>query len=123
MNFCLNARDIVPQQASVDEFIHGYVIPESEKERCGLERNHTHFLLFDGDSTTNDSLLQQRAAIENYAREIDWDRSSENSLIPMIMVLVEGGPFSIRTICQALISNIPLVVLKVFSSSRIHRMK
>jgi hypothetical protein len=29
------------------------------------------------------------------------------------MVLVEGGTLSIRTVCQALESNVPLVVVKV----------
>jgi len=29
------------------------------------------------------------------------------------MVLVEGGALSIRTVCQALESNVPLVVVKV----------
>ena len=33
--------------------------------------------------------------------------------IPIVMVLVEGGPSSVRTICQALESNTPVVVVKV----------
>jgi hypothetical protein len=35
------------------------------------------------------------------------------TLIPIIMVLVEGGPSSIKTICEALDSNTPIVVVKV----------
>ncbi len=35
------------------------------------------------------------------------------TLIPIIMVLVEGGPSSIETICKALDSNTPIVVVKV----------
>jgi len=35
------------------------------------------------------------------------------TLIPIVMVLVEGGPSSIKTICQALESNTPVVVVKV----------
>ena len=96
----------------MERFVHSYVVRENDKERSGLERNHTHFLLFDGPSTDNDTLLFQRAEIEKYSRQIDANESEENSLIPIVMVLVEGGPFSIRTICQALISKTPLVVLK-----------
>jgi hypothetical protein len=33
------------------------------------------------------------------------------------MVLVEGGALSIRTVCQALESNVPLVVVKVNNRS------
>ena len=35
------------------------------------------------------------------------------TLIPIVMVLVEGGRSSIKTICEALDSNTPIVVVKV----------
>ena len=51
-----------------------------------------------------------------YARRTYIDHAIEGSmytLIPIVMVLVEGGPSSIRTICEALESNTPVVVVKV----------
>ena len=77
-----------------------------------LEPNHTHFLLFDGSSSYIDTLLLQRVNIAKYSCRIHMETSTENVPIPVVMILVEGGLFSIRTVCQALQSNIPLVVVK-----------
>jgi hypothetical protein len=63
-----------------------------------------------------DSVLPLRAEIEKCCRHINTDTTTEGAvkiLIPIVMVLVEGGPSSIRTICQALESNTPVVVVKV----------
>ncbi|CAF3685159.1 unnamed protein product, partial [Adineta steineri] len=79
-----------------------------------VESNHTHFLLFDGKLSNTDSLLLQPAKTEQYSRRINTNISTENALIPIVMILVEGGPFSVRTICHALQSNTPLVVVKGF---------
>jgi len=35
------------------------------------------------------------------------------TLIPIVMILVEGGRSSIQTVCKALKSNTPVVVVKV----------
>lgn len=96
-----------------EHYVHSYVLNQPETNRYDLEPNHTHFLLFDGESSNMDTLLLQRANIEKYSRRIKMETSNEGTPIPSIMVLVEGGPFSVRTVCQALQSNIPLVVIKV----------
>jgi hypothetical protein len=86
------------------------------EKRCELEPNHTHFLLFDDGQAKADNVLLLRAAIENCARQVNTDVQTEGTTetqIPIIMVLVEGGPSSIRTICQALEINTPVVVVKV----------
>lgn len=83
--------------------------------RCDLEPNHTHFLLFDGQSTNNNTVLLQRANIEKYSRQIDITNSTSESSIPIVMILLEGGPFSVDTVCHGLRSNTPLVVVKVCS--------
>lgn len=89
------------------------MVKQIDAKRCDLEGNHTHFLLFDGESSNTDALLLQRAKIEKYSRRIIEETSISNTLIPIVMVLLEGGPFSIRTVCHALQSNTPLVVVKV----------
>ena len=51
-----------------------------------------------------------------YARRTYIEQTVEGSvytLIPIVMVLVEGGPSSIKTICEALDSTTPVVVVKV----------
>ncbi|CAF2786929.1 unnamed protein product [Rotaria sp. Silwood2] len=79
-------------------------------KRCDLEPNHSHFLLFDGEASSAHSVLFQRAEIEKHSRRIN---ATMGAFTPIVMVLVEGGALSIRTICQALESNTPLVVVKV----------
>jgi len=96
-----------------EHYVRSYVVEQPEPNRCDLEPNHTHFLIFDGRSSNIDAVLLQRAKIEKYSRQINMDTSVADALLPIVMILVEGGPFSVRTICQALESNTPLVVVKV----------
>ena len=99
--------------------VRSYVIKQAEAKRCDLEANHTHFLIFDGELANNDAVLLQRAKIEKRLRRLDIERSVSSVLIPIVMILLEGGQFSIKTSCQALLSNTSLVVVKViFRNSR-----
>ncbi|CAF3929782.1 unnamed protein product [Rotaria sp. Silwood2] len=95
--------------------VRNYIVKGKQEKRCDLEPNHTHFLLFDDGDSKADSVLRLRADIEKCSRNTNMETTAEGtaeSLIPIVMVLVEGGPSSIRTICQALESNTPLVVIK-----------
>lgn len=96
-----------------DHHIRSYVVKQSDSKRYELEPNHSHFLIFDGKSSDLDALLIQRAKIEEYSCQIDIKTSKKDERIPAVMILLEGGSFSIRTVCQALRSNTPLVVVKV----------
>jgi hypothetical protein len=98
---------------SDEKYICSYNIKHPEVKRCDLEPNHTHFLIFDGKSSNIDTVLLQRARIEKYLRLIGMRTSIAAALIPIVMILVEGGQFSVHTVCQALQSNTPLVVVKV----------
>ncbi|CAF0814171.1 unnamed protein product [Adineta steineri] len=95
-----------------DKYIRSYSVKHLDGKHYDLEPNHTHFLLFDGNSSNVDTVLVQRAQIEKYLRRMDMQTSIGNTLIPTVMILAEGGPFSIQTICEALQSNTPLVVVK-----------
>lgn len=92
------------------------MVKKRPEKRCELEPNHTHFLLFDDGLVKADHVLQLRAEIENCSRQVSRDTEAEEAIetkIPIVMVLVEGGPSSVRTICQALEINTPVVVVKV----------
>ncbi|CAF3116093.1 unnamed protein product [Rotaria socialis] len=106
-------RNEANQMDEPDEyFIRSYVTKQREQYQRDLEPNHTHFLLFDDGSTSTNNMLSQRAAMEKYARFIHVPNTPTDILTPIVMVLVEGGPFSVRTICQALESSTPLVVIR-----------
>ena len=89
------------------------MVKHAEGDQCDLEPNHTHFLLFDGGSASADSVLVHRAEIEKQSRRIKGTALRGDTLTPIVMVLVEGGPLSVRNACRALESNTPLVVLQV----------
>ncbi|CAF0967570.1 unnamed protein product, partial [Didymodactylos carnosus] len=101
--------------------VKSYVVIQPEDRRCDLEPNHTHFLLFDDGDVKADNVLNQRGEIEKYSRRIEIDNEKTKDIeqsikeygrVPIVMVLVEGGPSSIKTICKALESGTPLVVIK-----------
>ncbi len=90
-------------------------------------------MLFDDGQAKADNVLLLRAEIENCSRQVNKEAQTEGApeaqtegapeaqtegapeaQIPIVMVLVEGGPSSIRTICQALQINTPVVVVKVW---------
>jgi hypothetical protein len=51
-----------------------------------------------------------------YSRRTNIHQTIEGAaqtLIPIVMVLVEGGRSSVATVCEALESNTPVVVVKV----------
>ena len=100
--------------------VRNYIVKKRPEKRCDLEANHSHFILLDNGHPDADSVLPLRAEIEKRCRHINLKTITEDAvetLIPIVMVLVEGGPSSIRTICQALDSNTPVVVVKVQKKS------
>lgn len=99
-----------------DQFIHVYKAPKKVEKRCDLEPNHTHFLLFDDGLFSANTVLQLRAHIEAVSRTIAPEHrlnKVSHTLIPIVMILVEGGKDSVKTVCEALESRTPVVLIKV----------
>ncbi|CAF1262466.1 unnamed protein product [Adineta steineri] len=102
----------------VGESVYGiktYIVPQKQEKRCELESNHTHFLLFDDGLVKPENVLPLRADIEVNLRRLNIEQTIEgavHTLIPIVMVLVEGGRSSIKTVCEALDANTPVVVVK-----------
>lgn len=72
--------------------------------------------MFDDGLASADNVLPLRADIEMHSRRIYFEQQADGpapTLIPVVMVLVEGGRASIQTMCEALDSNTPVVVVKV----------
>ncbi len=90
-----------------------------EVKRCDLEPNHTHFFLFDDGTTKPENILPLRAEIEMHSRHIHTFSEVIDTLIPIVMVLVEGGRSAVKCVCAALNSNTPVVVVNVKKKERI----
>ncbi|CAF3724318.1 unnamed protein product [Adineta steineri] len=111
-NFGINSLHFTGQAAYG---MCNYVVKEKEEKRCALEPNHTHFLLLDDGTDRPEHILPLRADIEMFSRHIKKKNASDDTvdaLIPIVMVLVEGGRSAIQCVCEALLSNTPVVVVK-----------
>lgn len=76
-----------------------------------LDPNHTHFLLID-----NAQLNQTGGDINFRARfesEISKGPATGLKPIPVVLVVIEGGPNTIKCVLESLINNIPCVVIDV----------
>jgi hypothetical protein len=98
--------------------IRNYIVKRKEQNRCDLEPNHTHFLLFDDGTTKPEHVLPLRANIEMQSRCIRTRAEIMDTLIPIVMVLLEGGSLAIQSVCGALKSNTPVVVVKVKNKNK-----
>ena len=94
--------------------VQSYVVGDARPNQCGLESHHSHFLLFD------DHLFHENPAVI-LTKRAQWEKSlqlysfADGEKIPLVLILVEGGPSSIRTICQALLTNTPVLIIDVSS--------
>ncbi|CAF1465303.1 unnamed protein product, partial [Rotaria sordida] len=108
-------HDSITLERTDQYLVQSYDIHKNEPGQCYLEPNHTHFLLFDDGTTTHDAVIPVRAKIEQCSRNINLHNATQRStesFIPIVMVLVDGGTSSIRTVCEALKHDTPVVVLK-----------
>ena len=79
--------------------------PNSEKRK--LDENHTHFILVEVDNNDDDE-IEFRAKLEDRLRQ-----PKQNKIIPSILIVVEGGENTLKTVAETLNKNIPVLVLKV----------
>lgn len=76
-----------------------------------LDPNHTHFLLID-----NSQVNQTGGEINFRARfESDMAKGAVSTLepIPVVVVVIEGGPNTIKCVLQSLVNNIPCMIIDV----------
>ncbi|CAF4941330.1 unnamed protein product, partial [Rotaria sp. Silwood1] len=109
------AIDAIQMSGDAIYGIRTYIVKQKEENKCDLEPNHTHFLLFDDGTSNSENLLPLRTDIEMHSRYTNIKETIEgavHTLIPIVMVLVEGGRSSIQHVCKALDLNTPVVIVK-----------
>ena len=94
-------------------FLHSYSVEGKQEGQYHLESHHSHFLLLDHEQS-NDNIHLVASARARLEKSFRFS-SDSNELIPSIVILIEGGSSSIKTICQALEENTPILVIKVKS--------
>jgi hypothetical protein len=90
-----------------------------------LDPNHTHFILVDdGKNDEFGAEIDFRANLENELnqgkklKEYLLDKhsrasSSNGEKIPMILIVVQGGPNTLKTIYESVRNNTPVLILAV----------
>ena len=69
-----------------------------------LDPNHTHFILVDN------------AQLNKFGGEIDFRAKLESEIqkkIPVVMVVVEGGPNTVKTVLKSVENEIPCIFVDV----------
>ncbi|CAF3085598.1 unnamed protein product [Rotaria socialis] len=106
------------------EKLYRYCAPQKTSKSYPLDPNHTHFILLDdkcgasndkweqyGFPVRADLTIQLRAEIEQEARYSS--RYRQNYKIPIIQILIEGGPSSLLTMVEAVTHETPVIVIEV----------
>uniref|UniRef100_A0A8C5MWU9 Transient receptor potential cation channel subfamily M member 2 n=1 Tax=Leptobrachium leishanense TaxID=445787 RepID=A0A8C5MWU9_9ANUR len=91
-----------------------YPIDEgSQGELCCLDNNHTHFILVDDGTHGRYGVeIPLRARLEKYISEQTMEKEGTAIKIPIVCVVLEGGPGTLDTIYNAMYNNTPCVIVE-----------
>ncbi|XP_071824925.1 transient receptor potential cation channel subfamily M member-like 2 isoform X3 [Apostichopus japonicus] len=78
-----------------------------------LDPNHTHFILVDNGTTGQFGVeINLRSKLEKEISEQKVTKESNETLnVPSVCVVVEGGPNTIRTVCEAVKNGTPSLII------------
>ncbi len=102
------------------EYRSGSTAGETKKDSTELDQNHTHFILVDDGSVGEYGVeIDFRAELESKLQEerrYDHDRNSfdetdRTEKIPMILIVVQGGPRTLETVVKSINKDVPVLVL------------
>ncbi|XP_077993111.1 transient receptor potential cation channel subfamily M member-like 2 [Glandiceps talaboti] len=90
-----------------------YRVEEPEGMAASLDPNHTHFILVDnGTNKRFGTEIKLRGKIEKAISEMRLDRSKSDIMtVPVVCVVLEGGPGTIQTVWSAITNGTPSVVV------------
>ncbi|CAF1441518.1 unnamed protein product [Didymodactylos carnosus] len=73
---------------------------------CDLEPNHTHFLLFDDNTSDRKNVIEARTQIEQLFSTTYYTN------IPIVMILIGGDYWSFVALCAAVNVGTPVIIVK-----------
>ncbi|KAK7112164.1 hypothetical protein V1264_011657 [Littorina saxatilis] len=87
---------------------------EKKKKSAPLDHNHTHFLLVDnGTEGKFGTEIEFRTSLESYISKIVETGVTETQSVnvPTVLIVVEGGINTMKTVQESISHNIPVVVI------------
>ncbi|KAM5180438.1 transient receptor potential cation channel subfamily M member 2-like [Mantella aurantiaca] len=91
-----------------------YPMDEGSQGRlCCLDNNHTHFILVDDGTHGRYGVeIPLRTRLEKYISEQTMHRGETSIKIPIVCVVLEGGPGTLDTIYSSICNNTPCVIVE-----------
>ncbi|KAK3605981.1 hypothetical protein CHS0354_019660 [Potamilus streckersoni] len=92
----------------------GYRIEENlNSKESFLDPNHSHFILVDnGTQHKFATEIPFRAELEREISEMQTDTGDDAVSVPIVILVLEGGPGTLETVQNALMQNTPAVIVK-----------
>ncbi|CAH2226291.1 transient receptor potential cation channel subfamily M member 2 [Pelobates cultripes] len=85
----------------------------SQGELCCLDNNHTHFILVDdGTHGSYGVEIPLRSKLEKFISEQTMEKGGTAIKIPIVCVVLEGGPGTLDTIYNSMCNNTPCVIVE-----------
>ncbi|XP_069120927.1 transient receptor potential cation channel subfamily M member-like 2 isoform X1 [Argopecten irradians] len=82
------------------------------RESC-LDPNHTHFILVDNGTQHNFGVeIPFRAQLEQTVANMKTDEGKDAVSVPIVLLVLQGGPNTLQTVKQAVANNTPIVVVE-----------
>ncbi|KAG8453087.1 hypothetical protein GDO86_004775 [Hymenochirus boettgeri] len=80
---------------------------------CCLDNNHTHFILVDDGTYRKYGVeIPLRTKLEQYISEQTVEKGGTTIKIPIVCVVLEGGPGTLDTIYSSMCDNTPCVIVE-----------
>ncbi|XP_078514884.1 transient receptor potential cation channel subfamily M member 2-like [Lissotriton helveticus] len=90
-----------------------YLDVDNQGSLCCLDNNHSHFILVDdGTQGAYGVEIPLRTKLEKFISEQTVEKGGAAIKIPIVCVVLEGGPGSLDTIHSSMMNNTPCVIVE-----------
>ncbi|KAL4228805.1 Transient receptor putative cation channel subfamily M member 2 [Mactra antiquata] len=111
---CIQNKDSLVNDSCLGHWPANYRIEKEMKPKESfLDPNHSHFILVDnGTQHKFGTEISFRARLENEVSKIRTDTGENAVSVPIVLLVLEGGPGTLQTVHQAIQNNTPAVIVK-----------
>ncbi|XP_060577769.1 transient receptor potential cation channel subfamily M member-like 2 isoform X4 [Ruditapes philippinarum] len=111
---CIQNKEVLIDDQCTGLWPANYRIEKEQKPKESfLDPNHTHFILVDNATEHKFAVeIPFRARLENKIAKIRTDTGDNAVSVPIVLLVLEGGPGTLETVHQAIQNNTPSVIVK-----------
>ncbi|XP_052804145.1 transient receptor potential cation channel subfamily M member-like 2 isoform X2 [Mya arenaria] len=111
---CVQNKEALIDEESKGLWPANYRIEKEQRNKESfLDPNHSHFILVDNATQHKFAVeIPFRAKLEKEIAQIKTETGENAVSVPIILLVLEGGPGTLETVHQAILNNTPTVVVK-----------